>query len=349
MKRSIVGSLLALACLLHVSPARAHGTAGVMALASTASHGGALALEYEFDAVSRLSFSTSILGTSIYTGIIPAFEPIAADDVPNSLYVVDGGTVVTVAITAIDQDKVKMKIDTTTMSAVGDTAVLGTMPFGHTHPQFSLELALPEGEFGEGRVSFKLISTGPTIYAESEIYTVKLSNGPLPVPDYDTAAYDSASVKCLATSSREARKFTGKVQTFLSKCLDTVQVYSAKAALASPPSNLAALLSAAEKACADAAGAGPDSSTLLGRIQAAKARAVAKIEADCGATGSTDFVADDVTQFLGLTQCRAEELLAASYGVAKDQLEELNFTLRASQGGGPLIDSFPCIVVTATD
>jgi len=43
------------------------------------------------------------------------------------------------------------------------------------------------------------------------------------------------------------------------------------------------------------------------------------------------------------------EHLAATYGVAKDQLEELAFTARVSQGGGPLIDSFPCIVITSTE
>jgi hypothetical protein len=346
MKRLVLAALSA-ALMSGPLPALAHGTAGVIAVASTADGGGALAAEFDFDAVLKVDFSASLPPFSVYSGIIPAFEELDADDVLESLYVLDVGTIVSLQVTGIDAGLTAVKIGPTTLDAVGDSAVIGTAPFGHTHPQYQLLLELPEGEFGEGRISFKLTASGPTSYAESEIYTVKISNGPLPVIDYDTALEDKASVKCMAAASKAAATFAAATQSALNKCLGKVEVLRAREALTVPPGNLASAEAAAEKACADAAGSGPDSGTMLGRIEAARAKAVASIDAACGAGGSADFSADDIAQHLGLVSCRTQELVAATHGVAHFNLEE--FTARASQGGAPIADSLPCLVPTAAE
>jgi hypothetical protein len=344
MKRNAICSLTVLVLLASPSIALAHGDA-VITLASTVAGGGALTTDYEFDSVSKVDFSASIAGVSIYTGIFPGFEPLAADAPP--LYALDNGTEVSVQITAVDAGKTAMKIDTTVLNAVGDTAVLGTVPFDHTHPELQLLLELPEGEFGEGRISFKLIATAGPSYAESPVYTLKISNGPLAPADFDTAEYDKATVKCFSKVRKTITKFVATEQNLLGKCLDKVQAFAAKAALDTPPPSLAAAQATAEKACADASGSGPDSKTMLGRLEAAKAKAIAAVQAACGASGSGTLSDDDITQQIGLASCRAEELIAATYGLAHSELEEIN--VRPSQGGDTVTDHLPCLFLTASD
>jgi hypothetical protein len=324
----------------------AHGSADLL-VESTASGGGQLKVEYDFDTVGRLSFSASLGPVSLYTGIIPAFDMLAADEPEEGAFVLATGTQLTLTITAIDAGKTAMKIGTTSLAAAGDSVSLGTVPFPHTHPEYQLQLTLPEGEYGEGTISFMLTSSGPVTYAPSDVYTLKVSNGPLPLPDYDTTAYDSKNVKCLSKASKEGAKFASKTHDLLSACLDKVQVYEAKAALTTPPSNLAAVQAAAEKACADAAGTGSDSGTLLGKIAAAQASALKNIQKACGSAGSGLATDDDVNQHLGLVSCRAQEMVAAAYGLGRVQLAA--FTARASQGGQTLDTYFPCLFLTGSD
>ncbi len=169
----------------------------------------------------------------------------------------------------------------------------------------------------------------------------------MPLPDYDTSAYDSKNVKCLSKASKEGGKFASKTHDLLSQCLDKVQVYEAKAALATPPGNLAAVLAVAEKACADASGTGPDAGTLLGKIAAARAAALTAIQKACGTAGSGLFSDDDIAQHLGLLSCRAQELVGAAYGLGKAELG--TFVARASQGGEPLDQYFPCLFLTGAE
>jgi len=344
MNRSTIRNLAVLLLLASPSVVRAHGDSTLF-LASTASGGGALTADYEFESVSKLSFSASLGPISLYTGIFPGFEPITVDSPP--LYALASGTQVSVVITGVDAGKTAVKFGSTVLDSVGDSVVIGTMPFGHTHPELQLQLQLPEGEFGEGRISFKLTASGPTTYAESEIYTLKISNGPLPLPDYDTAAYDSASVKCLSAASKAVRKFVGAEHKLLSKCLDKVQVLAAKQELTTPPPSLAAAEAAAEKACADASGNGPDSGTMLGKVAAARAKAFTSIQDACGAGGSNTLSDDDINQQLGLASCRTEELVSSTYGLAHAELEEIN--VRPSQGGDDVTAHFPCLFLTASD
>ena len=344
MKHAITA--LAAACLLVAAPTivRAHGDAEIL-VASDVSGGGALSVDYEFESVSKVDFSSTVGPLSIYTGIFPPFTSLDADNPP--FYALVDSTQVTLQITAIDDGKTAMKIDTTLLSAVGDSAVIGTTPFDDIHPTYQLQLTLPEGEFGEGRISFKLTATGPTTYAESPVYTIKISNGPLAPPDYDPASEDKPAVKCYSKTSKAISKFVATEQKILSKCLNKVQTYKARAALTTPPSNLASAQAAAEEACADASGTGPDEKTMLGQIDAAKAKALSTMQDACGTAGSGTLSDDDIKQQIGLASCRAEELTASTYGLAHPDLEQ--FTVRASQGGDTVTDHLPCLFLTASD
>jgi len=332
---------------IFVCPLRAHAHGSFnMLISSTASGGGALQVEYDFSTVARLGFSTSLGGFSIYTGLEPAFELLAEDEPAEPSFVVSNGTDISVEITAIDFGKTSMKVGSTVLAAVGDSALFGTVPFDHVHPELQLQLMLPEGEFGEGTISFKITTTSGA-YTESEPYVLKLSNGPLPPLDYDPTAFAKDSVKCQQTVGKVVKKLIGKEFGILSKCLDKVQVFKAKSELTTPPSDLAKAQATAEQACADASGTGPDSKTVLGQLAAARAAAATAIADACSGTGSGDLSDDDISQQIGFASCHVEQLAAGAYGGAKTELAE--FTARASQGGATLDTYFPCLYATASE
>lgn len=322
-----------LAALYVASPASAHGPAETAQIGSTADGGGQLATFFHFDhREARLAYSTTLLTTSVYTGELPAFESLPADDAPE-IYVLDPGTDVTVEVTDI-QGSVKTVINSTTLDSVGDSVLLGTEPIAHTHPDWTLVLEAPAGEFGEGSISFKLTTTSLS-YTDSEIYTIKLTNGPLPPPDFDTAAYDKANVDCRKATGKAAQKFLDKKLSMTRKCLDALQVLGAKEALTTPPADLADAEAAAEGVCVGETGT-EAAKTLIGKIDAAKTKASESITSKCPMLS-----AEDISQNLGFVACRADQLLAATYPDGSVHMSE--FTVQASQGGASLDTFFPCL------
>jgi hypothetical protein len=321
-----------------------------MLIGSTADGGGALAVEYDFASTVKTAFSAEIAGTSIYTATEPGFDALDMDEPLESFFVLDDGTQISVEITGIDAGKTAMKLNTVTLDTVGDTVVLGTqgaVPPGdlHHHPEFQLLLMLPAGEFGEGSISFKLTTTS-LAYGASAEYTITLTNGHLAGVEYDTASYDTASVKCQKTVAKAVGKFSAVASKLLAKCLDKVQSWKAKEAAGH--AGAAAAQVAAEAACADASGTGPDAKTMLGRLQAAEQKAVDAIAEKCAAAGSGDYPeTNDIKAHVNMAQCRVEELISASYGFAQANLA--SFSTRASQGGAALDQSFPCLVPQAEE
>lgn len=314
---------------------RGHGPVETIVVGSTADGGGALATLFHFDGRdARLSYSTTIGPYSIYTGQLPAFESLDADD-PPEIYVLDAGTPVSIEITDI-QGPVHVVVNSTTLDDVGDSALIGTEPIGHTHPDWRLVLEAPAGTFGEGSISFRLTTTSAS-YTSSPIYTVKLTNGPLPPPDYDSAEYDQDDVKCRKTVSKAAQKFLAKKLTLARKCLDKIQVLEAHEALAVPPplARMNRIEEAAEAACVGKPGQDP-AKTMLGKIDAARAEAAAAVTSKCASLSS-----EDIDQNLGFVACQADRLLAASYPDAKSTMHE--FTAPLLLGGLPLDRYFPCL------
>ena len=355
--RTLVVAFTIIAGALVARPAQvqAHGTYNML-IGSTASGSGALKIDYDFSSVSRVGFDSTVGGFSVDTGTEPAMELLPADDVPNSSYVLNNGTDVSVVITAIDAGKASVVINSTVLSHIGDSAALGTESptFDHVHPQLQLQLTLPEGQFGEASISFKLKNLA-AIYADSQIYTLKISNGPLAPIDYDTTAYGAKSVTCQKTVGAQVSAFVTKKLTLLRACLDALQVYKAKSELTTPPPTLATALVAAEKICANAAGTSPDTKTMLGKLAAAQTAAFTAIRKKCAApnppavpaSASGDFSDDDISQQLGFAGCRVEELVAGAYGGARAELALI--TARASQGGKTLDTYFPCLYTTASE
>jgi hypothetical protein len=329
MMRGLLG---ALAIVSAAAPAVVHAQhAGDMIIGSTADGGGALSVEYDFTGVVPVGFdSEPVPGTSLYVATDPGFDALEADEVAESFYVLDGGTPVSVQITALEPGKTAMFLNGTLLDAVGESVVLGTQGGTppndlHHHPQLQLILALPAGEFGEGSISFKLTTTSGS-YAESASYTMTLSNGHLAPIEYDTADYDGDSVNCQKTIGKEARKLMSKKYQVLSKCLDKIQVLEAREHAGLDTTSAAANALAA---CGD---------DLVGAIGEAETKANAKAGGKCGASGSQDYGVETIAAHLNFIGCRAEEMVSASYRGAQGLLAE--FTAL----GQPLDSFFPCLV-----
>jgi hypothetical protein len=319
-------ALAGLAMCALCSTARAHEGGGSMRIGSTANGGGTLVADYDFSSAQPVSFSLQIGGTTVYSAIVPSFDSIHEDDAMAGLFALNANVQVRVQLTALDVGKTAMNVNGTQLDAVGESAVLGTGPDFHQHPNLQLLLMLPVGEHGSGKLAFKLTTTASG-YSESQAYTLVLSNGHLPAPSYGSVAYDKASVGCQAAIGREGRKLVAAKLTQLEKCLDKVAALRAKEAVL-PPVSTASAEKSAQRACG---------ASLVGRLEKALAGAAAKIEKACGSFASADLDPNQIAAHLDLVGCRAEELVGAGYGGAVLDLGE--FLVE----GTPLSDRFACL------
>ena len=318
--------------------ASAHGgNHDVIEIGSEANGGGALKTTFDFNVAVRTSLSAALPGVTLYTASQPSFDVLPADDPLDPIYVLNNGVTVRFEVLAVDAGRTAIKIGSTVLDEPGESEVIGTQPFSHLHPEIQLVLQMPPGEFGEGRITFRLTTTSPA-YSDSEPYTLVLTNGHLKAPGYADVpgVYDADGVSCTTTAAKESAKFGAKKHQILSACLANIQVRAAREAAGL---DATAADAAVENACAKTSG--PDSGTMLGKIEAARAKAIAKIAKKCGAAASNDYSDDEIGALVGLVGCRAEEEIAAAYHGARSELEEL--TARASQGGQPLDESFPCM------
>lgn len=179
----------------------------------------------------------------------------------------------------------------------------------------------------------------------------------LPPVDYTSLSLgktDGASVKCLKAVAREVRKLLGTEYRLLTKCLDGIQGYEASVAAGLSAGDIQAALSAATQRCSEPGNGTSDAQTLLGQLDEARTRAISGIERRCGMPGGTtlqgrsirqsasgDFTSAEVAAHIDGVSCVVEELIADGYNGAAAALSA--FPARASQGGLPLDQYFPCI------
>lgn len=315
-----------------LAPAHAqHG--GDMVLASTADGGGALAIEFDFDAIVPVTFLTELGGTSVYTATDPGFDGLETDEPDESLYVIEDGIEIRVEITALDPGRTAINLNGTLLDTVGESVVLGTTGAAppndpHQHPELQLLLMLAPGEFGDGTIAFKLTTTSG-LYTESESYTLKLSNGHLAPIEYDAGSYDKDSVGCQKTIGKEIKGFlAGKYQA-MAKCLDAFQVVEAQEAAGLDATSAE---EKAEKACGQ---------KLLDAVAKVRDKATTKIAAKCGPAGSSDMSAESIAAHVSFVGCRVEETISASYPGAQGLLHEVEV------GGDHVDESFPCLTPAA--
>lgn len=311
-------------------------------IASTAPGGGRLVVDYDFDTVVGLDYDpvlSGLLSASVYTSTDPGFNTIAADEPSESLYRLPPGTNVTVEITAIDAGKVAVFFPAPTptlLDSVGDTYFLGTQDATppndiHHHGEMRLILTLPNTEPGEGSFTFRLTTTSAG-FTSSQEYTVKLSNAHLFV-DYASASV-AANLACQNAIGRSVTRYMSTYARLLYKCLDVAAevVANEEQNLPTGPAE-----TKAAKACGDASGTKPTSSTLLGKLAAAATKAQNGITSKCGAA----FDAAKISRHLSLVACNVQYMASQAYAEAHDVLEAI------TQAGNPVIESLPCLVPTA--
>lgn len=284
-----------------------------MGVASTADGGGDLAIEYNFDAIVRTDFAGIVGPFALYSSANPGFT--ALEDEPlESLYEIDAGSTIDMAVVTIDPS-LQLQLGATVLDSAGDVAEIGTHDIPgedgglHQHPTFRLFLDAPEGEFGEGTVSFKLQGDpgNATSYGDSEIYTLHVSNGYLP-ENGNVVPVDGA--RCQKAVAKEVRVFVGKQYKTMASCLDVVQDFKAKGGDLGTASN--AVLA---KCSTDPV------KGLLAKIAADRTKALDKAAAKCAGTFET--VA--ISSHLGMAQCRTQELLSGAYASALEDLAVVMF------------------------
>lgn len=172
----LFASLLGAAVLLAAAvPGRACVGSECLQIWSTAPGGGALVVQWRFDAplVHLGAFCSS--GQCQYTAIDPGF--ITSTDPPaDGFHALADGTRVRVELMGLDAGA-SVSIDGTRLQAPGASALLGAAPTLHVHPQW--RLLLPQGEQGEYALTFRLRSEAAA-YADSPDYTVVLTTAPPP-------------------------------------------------------------------------------------------------------------------------------------------------------------------------
>lgn len=162
---------------------------------STSAGGGALTVDGPLAApivvTPRLPFCPA--GICPYSSVNPGFLTPATNASATGPFALTAGTRVTLSLVAIDP-AASLKIGATVLDAAGDTALLGSAPDVHVHPEWQLQL--PQGVVGDYPVTFRLTATGA--YASSVDYTALLTNraaaGPTPTPSATPVASVSATV-----------------------------------------------------------------------------------------------------------------------------------------------------------
>jgi hypothetical protein len=150
---------------------------------STEAGGGALTVFFDF-AHRKIQTVKSfcLAGTCLYSTIDNGFIT-TGDPPPDGYYPLADGTSVNFEIVSADP-ATSVHINGVALSQPGDSALLGTAPTLHNHP--SWQISVPDGTPPQDYpLSFKL-TTGSTQYAESQVFTVVMTNLPTPTPNAPT-------------------------------------------------------------------------------------------------------------------------------------------------------------------
>lgn len=308
-------------------------------IASTASGGGTLAVDWDFATVVGVDYDAALTGvlppgSTGYSGTDPGFASLAADEPDEGLHRLPAGTVVTLEITAIDAGSVALFFASptpATLTAAGQTHVLGTQDAPppndlHHHGELRLILMLPADQPGTGTFSFRLTAPG---FAPSPAYTVTLANTHLFI-DYAAGA-PSDNLKCQKAIGKNVAKLLGGYAKTLTRCLDTVAAVVAAEEQGLPTEAAAAK---AERACGDAGGTLPAQATLAGRLASTTQKARDGIAKSCGPA----FDADRIARHLNKGACDVQFLASQGYPEAHAILDGI------TSGGTPVADLLPCLV-----
>lgn len=200
--RSVVAAVL----LVVAGAARvaAHGTDNVV-MGSTADGSGGLVGGYDYTHHALVTPSATIAGFTIHTASVPGLTPLLVDDPGNGEYVLNDGTTLSFTLTAPLDAGVSVKIGSTVLDAVGETALVGTFQLAtadqfHVHPTWTL--TVPSGTATTRQASFRLTAPG---YTQSPVYTILLSNiAPTPTATVTVTPTPTVTVTTTVTPTATA-------------------------------------------------------------------------------------------------------------------------------------------------
>lgn len=195
-RRTALAALLAGLCLVGAAPARACLGENCMTIWSTGDGGSALTIDWDFvnHRVLQTIRAFCAGGECVFTNQDPGF--IALGDAPNQgFYMLASGTPVDIELVAAAAGA-SVKINGVILSVAGDRTRLGGAGTLHAHP--SWQLKQPDGVVGDYALTFKL-TTPSVLYAESEAFTVLLTNRPPPPTAMPTGAPPTPSPTPTAT------------------------------------------------------------------------------------------------------------------------------------------------------
>lgn len=128
--------------------------------------GGELLADYDFELPLEVFESATIGGFTLWSGADPGFAQAEFDDPNDGFYALADGVTVSLEVTAI-QDGMQFRYRGETVSAVGESVALGTVPDLHGHGEW--QVALPEGvTTGQYPLSFRFIADSTYTASQSE-------------------------------------------------------------------------------------------------------------------------------------------------------------------------------------
>jgi hypothetical protein len=176
--RSPSAGLLFVVAMVLAVPTRACVGDACLNLFATEDGGGQLTTSWDFESRKVQTFeSLCAAGTCLYSAIDPGFI-LGAEPLPAGLHVVAAGTPIGLEVVARDV-AVRFRLNGEDLEP-GESGLIGTAPELHNHP--SWQLSVPQGLRGDFSLSFKLTTTSGT-YAESDTFTILLTNLPTPTPE----------------------------------------------------------------------------------------------------------------------------------------------------------------------
>jgi uncharacterized repeat protein (TIGR04052 family) len=150
-----------------------------LAVASTSSGGGQLAVHAEFDSERAIAlFFNECLdgtgddcegGTVLYSVANPGFSPLETDDPTESLYVLEDGSPLTLELTAIDEG-LSLRIEGVTLDTPGNSVVLSESVDFHLD---ALTQFVSLGALTGEELSFSFVLKASPQYADSDEVTVR--------------------------------------------------------------------------------------------------------------------------------------------------------------------------------
>jgi cysteine-rich repeat protein len=178
-----------------------------------------------------------------------------------------------------------------------------------------------------------------------------------PAVDYSpvNGKKDRLSVSCQKKVGFTVTLYRNRKYFLMRACVDAIQEHKARIAANASPADLQRAIDAITRNCIEARPSDPDERTMLGKLEAARTKAISDIEKSCGTPGnmtidgkvisvylaSGDFTQAEIAQHVDNVSCTIESIVSAGYNGIKSDLAQYN--ARPSQGGDPLDTYFPCL------